>query len=334
PYVVSQWVPNDHITLLKNPKFYDAAHVRIDRVEYFPTNDAVAAIKWIRGGVIDTQNPFPAQLIVWLRANMPKSLQMIPYLSVYYVNFNLTRKPFRDVRVREAMNLVFDRETLTNKIIKLGEPAAYNIVPPHTANYPGGATMPFKAMPYAERVKRAQALMRAAGYGPNHRLHVTYATTTNTDSKRTAAAFQSMLRAIYVDAEIVQSELQVHYKKLETGEYDLAYANWVADFNDATNFLDLLRCGNGGNWGNNYAHYCNKTYDALLDKANQETDLKTRGELLRQAEDIALKDYAWLPMRFSNTLDIVQPYVKGWISNARDINRTRWLWIEKQTAAR
>ena len=53
-----------------------------------------------------------------------------------------------------------------------------------------------------------------------------------------------------------------------------------------------------------------------------------------QAEDIALKDYAWIPMRFSNTLDVVQPYVKGWISNARNINRTRWLWIEKQTAAR
>lgn len=334
PYVVTEWVPNDHVTLSKNPKFYDAAHVRIDRVEYYPTNDAVAAIKWVRGGVIDTQNPFPAILIDWLRANMPKALQMIPYLSVYYVNFNMTRKPFNDVRVREAMNLAFDREIVTDKIIKLGEPPAYGMVPPNTTNYPGGATMGFRSMPYGERIKRAQALMQAAGYGPNNRLRVTYATTTNTDSIRMAAAFQSMLRAIYVDASIVQSEVQVHYKKLETGDFDLAYANWVADFNDATNFLDLLRCGNGDNWGNNYAHYCNKDYDGLLDKANQQTDLKTRGELLRQAEDIALKDFAWIPVRFSNTLDIVQPYVKGWISNAREINRSRWLWIEKQTAAR
>jgi len=334
PYVVSNWVPNDHVTLIKNPKFYDAAHVRIDRVEYFPTNDAVAAIKWVRGGVIDTQNPFPSQLIAWMRANMPGALQMIPYLSVYYVNFNTTHKPFDDVRVREALNLVFDRETLTNKIIKLGEPAAYNIVPPNTANYPGGAAMPFKAMPYAERVKRAQELMRAAGYGPKRRLHTTYSTTTNTDSKRTAAAFQSMLRQIYVDIDIIQSELQVHYKKLDTGDFDLAYANWVADFNDATNFLDLARCGNGDNWGNNYAHYCNRAYDALLNKANQQTDAKVRGALLREAEDIALKDFVWLPMRFANTQDIVQPYVKGWISNVRDINRTRWLWIERQTAAR
>jgi ABC-type oligopeptide transport system substrate-binding subunit len=128
--------------------------------------------------------------------------------------------------------------------------------------------------------------------------------------------------------------LQVHYKKLDTGDFDLAYANWIGDFSDATNFLDLARCGNGDNWGNNYAHYCNRAYDTLLDKANQQTDAKVRGALLRQAEDIALNDFVWLPMRFGNTQDIVQPYVKGWISNVRNINRTRWLWIERQTAAR
>jgi oligopeptide transport system substrate-binding protein len=334
PYVVADWIPNDHVTLRKNPRFYDAENVRIDVVEYYPTNDAVAAIKWIRGGLIDTQDPFPSQLIDWLRANMPNALQIQPYHSIYYLNFNLRRKPFQDPRVREAFNLIFDRETLTNKIIKLGEPPAYSIVPPKMANYAGGAAMPFKEMPYAARLKRAQALMRDAGYGPKNRLTIRYATTTNADSKRTAAAFQAMLRQIYVDAEIVQSEVQVHYKKLEMGEFDLAYANWVSDFNDATNFLDLLRCGNGDNWGNNYAHYCNKAYDALLDRANNEPDLKKRGALLRQAEDIALANYAWLPIRFANTLDIVQPYVKGWIPNARDINRSRWLSIERQTAQR
>jgi oligopeptide transport system substrate-binding protein len=85
--------------------------------------------------------------------------------------------------------------------------------------------------------------------------------------------------------------------------------------------------------GNNYGHYCNPKVDALLDKANQEPDIKQRGVLLRQAEDMALKDYAWLPMRFASTPDLVEPYVKGWIANARDINRTRWLWIDRQQTA-
>jgi oligopeptide transport system substrate-binding protein len=302
--------------------------VRIDRVTYHPVTDSVAALKWMRAGELDTYSFLPSQEIDWIRANMKGALQMIPYLSIYYINFNFTRKPFDDIRVREAMNLAFDREALTQKIIRLGEPAAYGVVPPGTANYPGGAAMDFKSLSYPDRIKKAQALMQAAGYGPNHHLHTTYATTTNPDSKRTAAALQAMFRAIYVDADIVQSDIQVHYKKLQTGDFDLAYANWVADFNDATNFLDLLRCDGG----NNYGKYCNETYDALLEQANQQTDAAKRGALLRQAEDIALKDYAWLPMRFASTPDLVQPYVKGWIANARDINRTRWLWLERQTA--
>ena len=69
-------------------------------------------------------------------------------------------------------------------------------------------------------------------------------------------------------------------------------------------------------------------FDALLDKANQTLDLKTRGELLRQAEQIALNDFAVSPSRFSVTQDIVEPYVKGWIPNVRDFNRSRWLWID------
>jgi oligopeptide transport system substrate-binding protein len=329
PYVLKEWIPNDHITLVKNPRFYDAAHVHIDRVNYIPATDSVAALKWMRAGALDTYNQLPSQEIIWIRANMKDALQMIPYLSIYYINFNFQHKPLDDNRVREAINLAFDREAVTQKIIRMGEPAAYGIVPPGTANYPYGAAMDFKPLSNPDRLKRAQALMLAAGYGSNNHLRIAYATTTNPDNKRTAAALQAMLRAIYVDVDIVQSDVQVHYKKLQTGDFDLGYANWVADFNDATNFLDLVRCDGG----NNYGHYCNPKVDALLDKANQAPDIKQRGVLLRQAEDLALKDYAWLPMRFASTPDLVEPYVKGWIANARDINRSRWLWIDRQQTA-
>jgi oligopeptide transport system substrate-binding protein len=98
----------------------------------------------------------------------------------------------------------------------------------------------------------------------------------------------------------------------------------VADFNDATNFLDLLKTGSG----NNYGLYSNPKYDALLAQAQDTVDPKARGELLKQAEQIALDDYAILPTRFGQTLDIVMPQVKGWIANPRNFNRSRWLWKE------
>ena len=68
--------------------------------------------------------------------------------------------------------------------------------------------------------------------------------------------------------------------------------------------------------------------DALYAQAQQTLDVKTRGELLSQAEQVALDDYAVIPTRFLVTQDIVEPYVKGWIPNVRDFNRSRWLWID------
>ena len=324
-YVLQAWIPNDRVTLVKNPLFYDAAHVRIDVVNYYPTVDGNAALKMMRAGEIDTQNPFPAAQINWIRANMPDALQMVPYLAVNYINFNFHRYPFGDIRVREAINLAYDRETMTQKVMRLGEPPAYSIVPPGIANYPVRVEMGIKEMPYPERLRLAQYLMRQAGFGPDNRLHVEYATTTNPDPLRTAAVLQHMLRPIYIDMEIVQSDIQVHYKKMQTGDFDMAYAGWAADFNDATNFLDLLRSDSG----NNFGFYSNPKFDALMDAANREPDADTRGRLLERAEKLALEDYAWLPARFPFTLDLVQPYVKGWIANIRDFNRTRWLSVDR-----
>jgi oligopeptide transport system substrate-binding protein len=333
-YVLKEWRPDDHVTLDRNPRFYDAAQVRITRVNYYPTVDGNAAIKMMRAGQLDTQNPFPASQIRWIRANMPGALRMVPYLALNYATFNLRRPPFDDIRVREAINLTYDRETMTDKVLRLGEPPAYSIVPPGIASYPVRVTMGLKTMSPAARIRYAQYLMRQAGYGPNRRLHFTYATTTSPDPLRTAAVLQHMLRAIYIDMTIEQSDIQVHYKKMQTGDFDMAYSGWIADFNDATNFLDLLRGPTDGNWGNNYGYYHNPRFDALLNQANQQPDAAARGRLLMQAEKIALMDYAILPERFPFTLDLVQPYVKGWVANVRGTNRTRWLWVERPAMTR
>jgi oligopeptide transport system substrate-binding protein len=196
-------------------------------------------------------------------------------------------------------------------------------VPPGVANFPGGAAMDFKPLSMTARIVAAQTLMQQAGYSSGNRLHLTLETTHDPDNKRVAAVMQAMLRAVFIDLDIQQVDLQVHYRNMQIGNYEIASAVWIADFNDASNFLDLLRADSG----NNYARYKNRAYDAAMDAAQQEADVTKRGQLLLNAEKIAVKDYPWLPWRFRVTQDLVQPYVKGWISNARDYNRTRWLWM-------
>jgi oligopeptide transport system substrate-binding protein len=324
PYMPKEWVLNDHLTLVKNPKFYDARHVRIQVVNYYPEADSEAALKRYRAGEFDVQSAIPAQEIVWMRQNMPDDLKMIDYLAVSYLLVNCKRPPFDDPRVREAIALAYNREAVEDKIMRLGQKPAYSFVPPHTADYPGTAHFDFETMSYPDRVKKAQALMRAAGYGPNHRLHTTYSTVNDPNDNRVSPALQAMLKQIYIDADIVQVEAAVHYKNLQTHQFNIAAAAWIADFDDASNFLDLLRTGSG----NNYGQWSNAQYDALMDKAEQEPDAKTRGDILNQAEQLALDDYAIIPTNFRKTRNLVKPYVKGWISNQRDFNRTRWLWID------
>jgi oligopeptide transport system substrate-binding protein len=326
PYLVKSWIPNDHITLVKNPRFYDAKNVHIDTVNYFAITDSEAALREFRAGQFDTQNPFPNDEIDWMRANMPDALKIVPYLGTAYIVMNVTHKPLNDVHVREAINLAFDRESLVGKVRRIGEPPAYHIVPPGTANYPGGNDLDFKTMPFPQRLAKARALMQQAGYGPNHHLKLGFLTSTNPDNKRAGAATQGMLAKIYIDLALDQSESGVFLNRMQQHDFDLAFASWIADFNDASNYLDLLRTGAGENYGD----YSNPKYDALLDRAQQQTDLKVRGQMMKQAEQMLLDDYVWVPTYFMVTRDVVQPYVKGWIPNIKDYNRTRWLWIDKR----
>lgn len=327
PYIPKSWTPNDEITLVKNPRFYDAAHVRIERVNYFPTVDATAALKWLVAGQLDTLEPLPVSEIDWLRRNMPKALVLRPNLSNAYVIFNFAHHKFDDPRLREAMTLAYDREDITYKILKLGDPPAYAFVPPGTANYPGTASVDFRAMPYTERVKKAKSLMQELGYGPTNHFHTSYLTSSNPDNKRMAAATQEQMRQIYIDMDIVQVDSAVLYRQLPLHDFELSGAAWIGDFNDASTFLDLLKTGAGQNYG----AYSSKAYDTYYAEARQETDLKKRGALMQKAEQVALDDNAIMTMRFRLTQDLVQPYVKGWTTdkpNLRNFHRTRWLSID------
>ncbi len=330
PFVLSEWESNDHITLVKNPRFYDAPTVKVERTIYYPTVDYTAALKRLRAGELDIQDRMPAQQIDWLRANMPETLHLKPVLSTEYLVPNQTLKSFADPRVREALSLAIDRETIVNRIDKVGEPPAYNIVPPGTANYPGGSFLGFRSLPPPARLQRAQNLMRQAGYGPGRLLRTSLIIrSASPTARRIPVAIQQMWKQIFVDAQILQLDAAIFYDRIQTGDFEVANPGWVADYNDAITFLDLLRTGNV----NNYGHYQNPEYDRLLNLADSELDLGSRGRLMAQAEQIALNDNAWIPISFGVEGALVRPYVTGWKDTPTDLHRTRWMGIDEALRA-
>jgi len=324
PYLLKSWVPNDHVALVKNPRFYDAAKVRIDTVNYWPTPDTQAALRRLRAGELDMQTPLPSSQLDWMRTNMPGALHIAPSLALAYIVFNLRDPALKDGRVRRALNLAYDRDAVARKVMKLGEISAYSYVPPTVAHYRGGSHFDFAAQPYPARLATAKRLMQEAGYGPFNRLRLDYAVSANPDSRRLAAVFQAMARQVYVDVQIRVADYQITLRNMRQGQFQLAYATWLADFDDAASFLDLLRTGNP----NNYAGYRNPKFDAGMAVAEREADPDKRIRLMQDAEKIALADNAWLAIRFLNQSEGVGPRVGGYVPNARLYSRSRWLWIK------
>jgi len=322
-FLPKEWIANDHLTLVRNPRFYDAAHVRIDVVNYLPTQDSLAGLTRFRAGELDTQTPIPLVMIDWLRRTMGPELRSVPFLGLSYIDINLRHRQLSDVRMREALNLALDRETLTNKVLKFGERPAYSIVPPQIANYPSSACLPFASLSYPVRLARARLLMKEMGYGPARHFQTSYEMTGDPDNRRVATVLQAMWKRIWVDLDIVGTDSAIHYRNMQEGNYDLGAASWFADFNDASNFLDLLRHDSGNNNGG----YDNPKFEAILNAAQNEPAAAARSRLLVAAEQAALDDYPWIPVRYRMTQDLVQPWVKGWVENDREENRTRWLSI-------
>jgi oligopeptide transport system substrate-binding protein len=322
-YTLAEWVPNDHVKLVKNPNFYDAANVKIDTVYYYPTGDQNQAVQRFRAGELDTQDDFASESIALLRKELPKETRIAPYLGIYYYVFNIAKNDaFKDMRVRQALSMAIDREAITDQVLKTGELPAYSFVPPGTVNYGGPAYVSWKDTPYAARVEKAKALLKEAGYGPDRPLKFVLRYNTNINHEKIARAVQAMWQRIGVQAQLFDAEVVLHYDDLNAGNFDVARVAWVADYNDAQTFLRLLETRTGPQ---NYGHYSNSAFDELMDRASRTADLTERGKLMAQAEAVAMEDQPVIPIYYYVSKSLVSTRISGWVDNAFNVHRTRWL---------
>ncbi len=330
PYKIVEWLPGSYVHSVKNEDYYGAADVKIDEVYYHVLEDQAAALNRYRAGEFDILTDFPADQYSWMQENLPGEAHVEPFLGVYYYVINQEKAPFDDVRVREALSISILRDVIGPDILGTGELPAYGWVPPGTGNYVENAYAPeWASMSYEERVAKATELMTEAGYGPDNPLDLQLRYNTNDNHQRIAVAIAAMWEPIGVNVELFNSEVAVHYDALRAGDFQVGRAGWLLDYSDPSNTLDLLRSGieqeGTMNWGNNYGRYSNEEFDALMDQATTEQDLVARAALLGQAEKIAMDETAAFPIYWYIAQNVVSPKVTGFVNNASDIHRTRWL---------
>lgn len=327
PYVLKEWVPNDHIQLVKNPHFYDRDNVKIENAYFYPTQDSAAALKRFRAGEFDlVTDSIPPQSIDWLRRTMPKEIKLYPFILTQYFQFNMKRKPFDDLRVRRALSLAVNREIMTSKITRANEQPAYSLIPPGMPDYPGTAHAKFKSLPMAERIAKAKWLLSEAGYGPNNPLKFDYNIMNVTETKIVSVALQEMWKQVGAEARLIPSESQVQYDLMRKRDFSVGWAGWIADYRDPKDYLFLFQSSTKDL---NYGDYSNPKYDAIVAASDHERDPVKRAAMLGEAEQIVIDDVAIAPVYFGVTRNLVSQQVKGWVSNNVNINRTRYLSLDR-----
>ena len=322
PYKAVEWVPGSHVRSVVNSMHHAADRLDIDEVIYYALEDNSAALKRYEAGEFDILTAFPTDHIDRLRAERPDELFIAPFQGLYYYVFNHNTPALKDVRVREALSMAINREIIVEKIIGTGEIAAYSWVPPGMDNSRTPYQAKWKDIPYGERLQHARQRMTEAGYSPDNPLKLALRYNTDENHKRVAVAIAGMWKPLDVRVELINSEVKVHYDDLtENTGFDIARAGWLADYNDPVNMLELLSPDSPYNYG----RWHNEEFGELMSQAEKESDLEKRADLFLQAEQIAIDHSAAIPIYYYVSRNIVSPKIRGFVNNARDIHRTRYL---------
>ena len=283
PFLLKEWRLNYRIRLEKNPLYWDAAHVALHTVDALPIENSITAYNFYASHVADLildKGLTPSSLIPDLKIR--PDFHAAPFLGTYFIRFNVTRKPFNDVRVRQAFAMVIDRNRIVEKITQAGEPPAYSFTPPGTA----GGYQPPKM--FECNIQKARELMAAAGYPDGKGFpSVAYLYDNKKLNEDIAVEIQNMLAdglAVHVDLQ--KQEWKVYLNSLSQFDYDFARSSWVGDYNDPNTFVDCFVTGSG----NNRTGWSSKEYDGLIAAAAQEPDTTKRLQILYHAEEILLNE--------------------------------------------
>lgn len=308
PYILNAWRPGTTIDLIKNSEYWDRANVHINKIQYQIASDDTAQFSRYRAGELDITNSVPPNAYPALRDQHSRELVIAPFLATAYYGLNLQIGPTAvSIKLRQALAMAIDRHRLV-EALGAGQTPAYGFLPPNVWNY-DQQFFPWKDLPDDVRVSEARRLFAEAGYSVTRPLRLRLLFNSNVVIKQTAILIAAMWReALGIDTELTDEEYRVFLdSRHNRTRWDIARLGWVADFNDASNFLDIFR----QNSNNNDEGYFSPAFDSLLDEASATADPLRRRLLLEKAEQLMLSDYPIIPLYHFVSKRLVKAYVTG-----------------------
>lgn len=325
PYKLSQWVVNERIVAERNPRYWDNAHTVINKVTYLPISSETADVNRYKAGEIDIVYTVPINQFAQLKKTMGDQLDVSPQLATYYYEFNTTRPPFNDPRVRRALNMALDKDIIAEKVLGQGQRPAWLISQPDI----GGVNLhnpEYASWPREKRIAEAKKLLSEAGYNETHPLVFNLLYNTSESHQRIAIAASSMWKKnLGVEAKLQNQEWKTMLDAMHTHNFDAVRYAWIADYDDAATFLNNFRTGDS----ENTSQYSNPAYDEALRNAAKASDTTARGKFYQQAEDLLGQDVPAIPVYHYVRTHLVKPWVGGFTPDKLGYYYTKDMYIKK-----
>ena len=294
PYVLVQY-QKDSIIRYESHKQYWRGPAKIDKLVYSITPDASVRYAKLKAGECHVMPyPNPADLAQMAKEKDIKLMQM-EGLNVGYLAFNTEKKPFDNVKVRQALSMAVNKQAIIDAVFQGAGKIAKNPIPPTIWSYND------KVKDYPYDPVAAKKLLAEAGF-PNGFETDIWAMPVqrpyNPNARRMAEIIQADWDKIGVKAKIVTYEWGEYLKRSKEGEHQTLLLGWTGDNGDPDNFLAvLLGCEAVGSA--NRARWCYKPFDDLLKQAKITSDVAERTRLYEKAQVIFKEQAPWVTIAHS-----------------------------------
>lgn len=325
PFVIASWTPRASISLRRNPEHYADAGIAVAGVDYFPIEEPAAELSRYRAGELHVTETIPAGRFAWLQENLAADLRVYPYLGSFWLGLNFRHPALGGSReLRQALSLAINRDILVRTVLGAGELPAWSVVPPGVSGY-RPAAMPQSVLQQEQREAQARRLFSASGAGQGKTLRLQLRYNTSAVHRRVAVAVAAMWKQVLgVSTELVNEEWKVFVNNRTMGVVTEVFrGGWIADYADPASFLDLFISGSSLN----HTFYGNPAFDDLLAAAAAAGGAQ-RMELLQRAEAQLVQDMPVIPLYYYVSRHLVNPRVRGFENNVRDIHLSRYLALE------
>ncbi|MFN3741729.1 MAG: ABC transporter substrate-binding protein [Anaerolineales bacterium] len=321
PYTLKEWVHDSYITLVKNPFWPGSDSVpqaKIDQITWTMLDEAPAFADYEAGNLDAAGVPLADIDRVKADPELSKQLVIAPVLCTYYYGFNTQAPVVNDVRVRRALSMAIDRQSLIDNVLKGGQEPAQWFSRPGLAGAPTPKDHPDLGVKYnpEEAKKLLNEYLTETGQTADQ-LDITLMFNTSSGQQKIAEAIQQMWKDVLgLNVKLVNQEWKVYLKTIKGEETPQIWRlGWCQDYPDANNFIREVFAVGGSSNPNGAdkiggVSWKNDKFEDLVRQAARETDPQKRVELYAQAEQILVyEDAVIAPIYWYTRVSVTKPYV-------------------------